>query len=93
MTKKQLDLIYEKVLKRIEKRVLLDSKEFYGCETIEDVLLALGGEEWSNILYEVGYSPRFCDEVLNFSTRFCRLFDKVVAYLQQRNEFTNLIKK
>jgi hypothetical protein len=87
MTNKQLDLICEKVLKRIENRVLIDSKAFYGCKTIEDVLLELGGEVWSNMLYEVGYSPRFCGEVSNFSPRFCKLFNKVVAYLEQRNEF------
>lgn len=82
MTKKQLDLICKNVL----KRVLHNSKAFYGCKTIEDVLLELGSEEWFNMLSEVGYSPRFLDEVLNFSPRFCRLFDKVVATFDKETE-------
>ena len=88
MTKKQLDLFCKKVLERVERILIDEPKEFKycGCKNLEDVLLVLGGEVWNDILYEVGYSPRFQDEVLNFSPRFRRLFDKVVATFDKEIE-------
>lgn len=84
---KKFDLICEKVLQRIEKRVQLDSTAFYECKTVDDVLSELGADVWGDVLYEVGYSQRYCvDEVSNLSPRFSRLYDKVVARLKKTEE-------
>lgn len=76
----KIDLIYFKITTRVVKTVFKAPETFYGCKTNEDVLMALGSEEWGNVLCEVGYSPRFyITEVQNMSKRFMSLFDKVVA--------------
>lgn len=86
-TAKKLDLICEKLFKRIEKRVQLDSTAFYACKTVDDVLTELGSETWRDVLYEVGYSTRYCvDEVSNLSPRFCRLYDKALARFDKETE-------
>lgn len=89
---KKIDLICEKLLQRIEKQVQEDCYHapFKGCKTVEDVLNMLGCDEhngWISVLYEVGYSLNYCyNEVPNLSPRFCRLFDKVLAKLEENEE-------
>ena len=73
-------MIYFNITTKVVKAAFHAPETFYGCKTNEDVLLALGSEEWGNVLCEIGYSPRFyITEVQNMSKRFISLFDKVVA--------------
>lgn len=80
MEKKKLEFIYEMISTKAIELIENEPHYFYGCKTIEDVLMELGCDVWGDVLYKVGYSPRFyVTEVVNRSPRFCRLFDKVVA--------------
>lgn len=89
----KLDLIYEKMSAKVVDRVLLEPESFYGCKTIEDVLMNMGCDVWGKILYEVGYSSRFyVTEIVNLSPRFCRLFDKVAEKFDASNFMEKIMK-
>ena len=76
----KIETIYFKIATRVLKMAKTDPYNFQGCETIEDIFIALGGEEWGKVLQEVGYSPRYyITEVKNMSKRFLKLVDRVIA--------------
>ena len=87
MKDKKLELICEKLLQRIENTTTDFYNRFIWCKSVDDVLNELGVEDWSDVLYEVGYSIYYCNnEVNNFSPRFCRLQDKVLAKLKENED-------
>lgn len=87
MKDKKLELICEKLLQRIENIATDFYNRFIWCKSVDDVLNELGVEDWSDVLYEVGYSIYYCNnEVSNFSPRFCRLQDKVLAKLKENED-------
>lgn len=87
MKDKKLELICEKLLQRIEKRVQDDYHAFFWCKTVDNVLFELGTDAWGDVLYEVGYSINYCQtEVPNLSSRFCRLQDKVLAIFEETED-------
>lgn len=87
---KKIDLICFKITTRVVKTAVKAPETFYGCKTNEDVFLALGSQDWEDVLYEVGYSPRFyITEVQNMGKRFISLFDKVVAMCDE--DFVDVI--
>lgn len=84
---KKLELICKKLLQRIENKATDFYNVFYGCKTVEDVLSRLDTDDWGDVLYEVGYGINYCQtEVPNLSPRFCRLYDKVLARLEENEE-------
>lgn len=76
----KIETIYFKITTKAMKMAKTEPYNFLGCKTIEDIFLALGSEEWGNVLQEVGYSPRYyITEVENMSKRFLKLVNSVIA--------------